>query len=56
MPPALVRAGIFRETGTSSKDSPGWEGEGFPDRRGERAVECCPNQNGAYYHDLTRPG
>ena len=23
-----------------------------PDRRGERAVECCLNQNGAYYHDL----
>jgi len=24
----------------------------FPDRRGERAVECCLNQKGAYYHDL----
>jgi phospholipase C len=24
----------------------------FPDRRGERAVECCLEQNGAYYHDL----
>jgi len=23
-----------------------------PDRRGERVVECCLNQNGAYYHDL----
>jgi hypothetical protein len=27
----------------------------FRDRRGERAVECCPKQNGAYYHDLARP-
>jgi len=26
-----------------------------PDRRGERAVECCLNQNGAYYHDLAAP-
>jgi hypothetical protein len=26
-----------------------------PDRRGERAVECCLNQNGAYYHDLAGP-
>ncbi len=25
------------------------------DRRGERAVECCLNQNGAYYHDLAVP-
>ena len=25
---------------------------GSRDRRGERAVECCLNQNGAYYHDL----
>ena len=24
----------------------------FQDRRGERAVECCLNQKGAYYHDL----
>jgi hypothetical protein len=24
----------------------------FPDRRGERAVECCLKQNGAYYHHL----
>ena len=24
----------------------------FPDRQGERAVECCLKQNGAYYHDL----
>jgi len=27
----------------------------FPDRRGERAVECCPKQKGAYYHDLAGP-
>jgi len=27
----------------------------FPDRRGERAVECCLKQNGAYYHDLAAP-
>jgi hypothetical protein len=27
----------------------------LPDRRGERAVECCLKQNGAYYHDLARP-
>jgi hypothetical protein len=26
-----------------------------PDRRGERAVECCLNQNGAYYRDLAAP-
>ncbi len=25
------------------------------DRRGERAVECCLNQNGAYYRHLARP-
>jgi hypothetical protein len=24
----------------------------FRDRRGERAVECCPKRKGAYYHDL----
>jgi len=24
----------------------------FPDRRGERAVECCLKRKGAYYHDL----
>jgi|GEM_PF-1473776 len=27
----------------------------FPDRRGERAVECCLEQNGAYNHDLAGP-
>jgi hypothetical protein len=27
----------------------------FPDRRGERAVECCLKRNGAYYHDLAAP-
>jgi len=27
----------------------------FRDRRGERAVECCLKQNGAYYHDLAAP-
>jgi len=27
----------------------------FRDRRGERAVECCLKQDGAYYHDLARP-
>jgi hypothetical protein len=27
----------------------------FPDRRGERAVECCLNQKGAYYCHLARP-
>jgi len=26
-----------------------------PDRRGERAVECCLKQKGAYYHDLAAP-
>ncbi len=26
--------------------------KGLPDRRGERAVECCLEQNGAYYYDL----
>ncbi len=26
-----------------------------PDRRGERAVECCLNQNGAYYRALAAP-
>ncbi len=26
-----------------------------PNRRGERVVECCLNQNGAYYHDLAAP-
>lgn len=24
----------------------------FPDRRGERAVECCLKRKGAYYHHL----
>ena len=27
----------------------------FPDRRGERGVECCLEQNGAYDHDLAGP-
>ncbi len=27
----------------------------FPDRRGERAVECCLKRKGAYYHDLAGP-
>ena len=27
----------------------------FPDRRGERAVECCLKRKGAYYHDLAAP-
>jgi len=27
----------------------------FRDRRGERAVECCPKRKGAYYHDLAAP-
>jgi hypothetical protein len=27
----------------------------FRDRRGERAVECCLKQNGAYYHHLVGP-
>jgi hypothetical protein len=26
----------------------------FPDRRGERAVECCLKRKGAYYYDLAR--
>lgn len=26
----------------------------FPDRRGERGVECCLKRKGAYYHDLAR--
>ena len=28
---------------------------GFRDRRGERAVECCLKPNGAYYHHLAAP-
>ena len=27
----------------------------FPDRRGERVVECCLKRKGAYYHDLAVP-
>ena len=27
----------------------------FPDRRGERAVECCLKRKGAYYHHLAVP-
>ena len=27
----------------------------FPDRRGERVVECCLKRKGAYYYDLAGP-
>ena len=49
-PPRLRRNMVKRPTPREQALSDGVRC--LPDRRGERAVECCLKRKGAYYHDL----
>ncbi len=53
-PPRRLRRDMMKRP-TPREQAPTGGMRRFPNRRGERAVECCLNQKGAYYHNLAGP-